>query len=122
MVKNVTSWFRCVVAMKSDGCDAVKSRFPKPARSMLTVPLLALALGAHASAPHTRYSLDILFAPATHDLSVQAAIELPDAYAGETLDFLLTDAVEIVSAEPPVERLPYDGSRDSPASTGPASN
>ncbi len=59
----------------------------------------------------TDFDLRVEINPDTHKLEVEATIELPQAYAGETVEFLLTDAVDIISAEPSVERLPYEGSQ-----------
>ncbi|MFW2403271.1 MAG: peptidase M28, partial [Gammaproteobacteria bacterium] len=73
--------------------------------------LLAGLLPALAAEQHADFSLDVQVDPATHLLDVTAQIDLPDAYAGKTLEFLLTDAVEIVSSEPAVRSLPYDGSK-----------
>ncbi|MEE4185035.1 MAG: M20/M25/M40 family metallo-hydrolase [Gammaproteobacteria bacterium] len=91
-----------------------------------TAWLLALGLlgsagaayaGAHAAArttdgadSHSSYALDIGIDPTTHVLDVSATVVLPAQYAGQTLEFLLTDAVEILDSSAPVERLPYDGS------------
>jgi len=77
----------------------------------LAVPLLALAVTVQAGVANTDFSLDIGIDPVTHNLSVQADIVLPSRYAGQTLEFLLTDAVEIMEAEPAVQRLPYDDSK-----------
>ena len=86
-------------------------RHPQLAARLALLPLLTLALcaGAGAGVPHTDLSLDVTVDPVTHALEARAEIELPDEYAGQALEFLLTDAVEIVAAEPPVERLEYDG-------------
>jgi len=78
---------------------------------LLAAPLLSLALAAQADTPHTNYALDVLINPVTHELKVRADIELPETYAGQTLEFLLTDAVEIIKAEPAVKRLPKDNSQ-----------
>lgn len=68
------------------------------------------ARSTSASADHSRYDLEISIAPDTHELDISATVALPEAYAGQTLEFLLTDAVEIVESSAPVERMPYDGS------------
>jgi len=80
------------------------------ASRLITVPLMALAMTAQADVANTDFTLDISINPVTHELGVQADIVLPESYAGQTLEFLLTDAVEIVEAEPAVKRLPNDDS------------
>jgi len=55
------------------------------------------------------YTLEVRIAPDTHMLEVSADIELQETYAGQSVEFLLSDAVEIVSSSVPVKRLEYDG-------------
>jgi aminopeptidase N len=64
------------------------------------------------------YQLQIELDPVSHQLDVTASITLQDIYAGQTVEFLLSDAVEIVSADPPVTQLPYDGSGGEDGSEG----
>ncbi len=78
---------------------------------LLAAPLLLLTLTAWADTPPANFALDVRIDPATHELEVSANIELAETYAGQTLEFLLTDAVEIVTAEPAAKKLPYDGSK-----------
>ena len=78
---------------------------------LLAIPLLFLSLMAWADTPHTNLALDLRIDPPEHMLEVQVDIELPETYAGQTLEFLLTDAVEIIQAEPAVQRLPFDDSK-----------
>ena len=78
---------------------------------LLTAPLLSMAMATWADTPHTNYVLDVLINPVTHELKVRTDIELPETYAGQTLEFLLTDAVEIIKAEPAVKRLPKEDNR-----------
>ena len=79
---------------------------------LLVTPLLLLNLVTWADIPHANFALDTRIDPATHELKAQASIVLPEIYAGQTLEFLLTDAVEIISAEPAVQRLPFDNTKD----------
>ncbi len=78
---------------------------------LLAATLLPIALAAQTDATQTDFDLSVSIDPATHQLEVHATIEVPATYAGQSLEFLLTDAVEIVQAEPTVRRLPYDDSQ-----------
>jgi len=78
---------------------------------LTAAPLLLLALATLADNSRADYTLDIHVDPATHELDVRADIVLPETYAGQTLEFLLTDAVKIVSAVPAVKQLPRDKSK-----------
>jgi len=78
---------------------------------LLATALLSLSLATWAGVPQADFALDVRIDPTTHMLEVRADIELPETYAGQTLEFLLTDAVEIVKAEPAVQRLPDDDSQ-----------
>jgi len=89
----------------------VKNTISRPRYWALSAILFSVALVARAGVPHADFALDIRIDPASSELEVRADIELPDTYAGQTLEFLLTDAVEIVAAEPAVQRLSYDGSQ-----------
>lgn len=73
--------------------------------------LLAGVAGASSHATHGDYQLELQIDPATHELNVTASVALPERYAGQTLEFLLTDAVEVSSSSAAVTRLPYDGSQ-----------
>ena len=79
--------------------------------ALLTLALPTLA--AQAGVSQADFTLDIDIAPGESTIEVEARIELPEDYAGRQLEFLLTDAVEIVSAEPAVEKLPFDSNADS---------
>jgi len=74
-------------------------------------PLFLLALAAWGDTPHPDYTLDVHIDPATHELRADITIALPETLAGQSLEFLLTDAVEIVTADPAVKKLPGDGSK-----------
>lgn len=65
--------------------------------SLVAVPVFALNTIA--------YDLDIKIDPVSHGLEAAMTIELPEELAGATVDFLLTNAVEIVESNPPVRRL-----------------
>lgn len=74
----------------------------------------ALALCSAVAAPaagEPHYSLRATLEPASHGLSVQATIDLPAAAAARDVEFLLATPLEIVAAEPAVEKLPIDGVR-----------
>ena len=62
-----------------------------------------------AGDPH--YSLTATLEPATHGLTVQASITLPPATSDRVIEFLLAAPLEIVAAEPTVEKLPIEGVR-----------
>jgi len=62
-----------------------------------------------AGDPH--YSLTATLEPATHGLTVQASITLPPATSDRVIEFLLAAPLEIVAAEPAVEKLPIEGVR-----------
>jgi len=74
--------------------------------------LALLTLTARAGVPNADFSLDVTINPIVHAVQVEAKIELPDDYAGQQLEFLLTDAVEIVSSTPAVERLAFTADGD----------
>ncbi len=76
---------------------------------LLSITLLSLSAWADTSTAN--FALDVQIDPASHDLAVKADITLPDNYAGRTLEFLLTDAVKIITSEPAVRRLPGDASK-----------
>ncbi|RLA00482.1 MAG: peptidase M28, partial [Gammaproteobacteria bacterium] len=78
---------------------------------LLAAPLLLLSMATWAGTPHASYTLDVQIDPVTHKLEVSTDIKLPENYAGQTLEFLLTDAVEIVASEPAVKQLPKDDSK-----------
>ncbi|MFQ5634887.1 MAG: peptidase M28, partial [Gammaproteobacteria bacterium] len=78
---------------------------------LLAILLLTSAAAAQTGVPQPDFTLDVHIEPTSHRLEVEANIDLPNVYAGRTLEFLLTDAVDFVEAEPAVERLPYDGSQ-----------
>ena len=70
--------------------------------------LLFLATGTAQAQNATHYQLDVAIEPATHQLTVSAAVELPPEFAGRTVEFLLTSALQIDDAEPEISRLPYE--------------
>lgn len=72
------------------------------------IPLLFLAAGAAHAENATHYQLDVGIEPATHQLTVSAAVELPPEFVGRTVEFLLTSALRIDDSEPKPQRLPYE--------------
>ncbi|MGI9341456.1 MAG: hypothetical protein ACR2QV_01315, partial [Gammaproteobacteria bacterium] len=78
------------------------------ARNRLAVAaMVLLAVAARAEqVPYADYTLELGVDPMSSRLEATAEIELPEASAGRTVEFLLTSAVEITAAEPPVERVP----------------
>ncbi len=70
--------------------------------------LLFLAAGTAHAENETRYELDVGIEPATHQLNVSAVVELPPEFAGRTVEFLLTSALQIDDSDPSVTRLPYE--------------
>ncbi|RMF99362.1 MAG: M28 family peptidase, partial [Gammaproteobacteria bacterium] len=55
------------------------------------------------------YEIVAELAPERHELSAEVVVQLPEALAGRSVEFLLTSELEIVSASPTVERLPGAG-------------
>jgi hypothetical protein len=82
---------------------------------LLAATLLPAALAAQTDTSQADFDLNVSIDPATHQLEVHATIEVPATYAGQTLEFLLTDAVEIVQAEPESGACPTTTARGSPA-------
>ncbi len=75
--------------------------------------LLCLSLwvsGTVLAADGGDYMLQVRIDPDAHLIDIEAQIALPDSYAGQLVEFVLTDAVEIIDSSLPVEKLPYDGS------------
>ena len=70
--------------------------------------LLSLAAGTAQAENATHYQLDVAIEPATHQLTVSAIVELPPEFAGRTVEFLLTSALQIDHSEPRAQRLPYE--------------
>ena len=84
---------------------------PHTALRLLALPFLFLSPIAGVEASNPEYKLNIHIDPATHELEIEADIMLPAANKGRTLDFLLSNAIEIVSSTPEVQRLPFDEKR-----------
>ena len=80
--------------------------FRRAWRSILL--LLFLVAGTAQAENETRYRLDVGIEPATHQLNVSAAVELPPEFAGRPVEFLLTSALRIHDSDPNVTRLPYE--------------
>lgn len=79
------------------------------ARSFLLWAGLCLS-GILLAAEGGDYTLQVQIDPGTHLINIHARIELPDSYADQAVEFVLTDAVEILESSLPVEKLAYDGS------------
>ena len=78
-------------------------------RAWRAIPLLLfLAAGTAQAQNATHYQLDVGIEPATHQLTVSAAVELPPQFAGRTVEFLLTSALRIDDSEPEINPLPYE--------------
>ena len=75
----------------------------------LTTILLALLVSVGHADSVVDYEFALEIAPETSDLYATARINLPPELAGQTVEFLLTDAVQITSSEPAVERIPAEG-------------
>ena len=76
-------------------------------RSIPALLLLLAAATAQAAENATHYELDVGIEPDTHQLRVDAVVELPPGFAGREVEFLLTSALEIQDSEPEITRLPY---------------
>ena len=72
--------------------------------------LLPRAVSA-ATEPVAHYSLRVDLDPAQRSLGAEVRLELPDSTAGQPVEFLLASTLQIVEAEPAVQRLPIDGVR-----------
>ena len=72
------------------------------------IPLLFLVAGTAYAENETHYQLAVGIEPATHQLKVGAVVELPPEFAGRSVEFLLTSALQIHDSDPGVERLPYE--------------
>jgi len=58
------------------------------------------------SAARVDYRLEVSVDPHSHELAVVATMTLPAEMAGQAVEFLLSDGVEIESATPAVKRMP----------------
>jgi len=72
--------------------------------------LIALLPGLLFATEGGDYRLDITINPDTSLLDATVEVVLPREYAGQAAEFVLTDAVEIVTSTPAAESLPHDGS------------
>jgi hypothetical protein len=79
--------------------------------SHLSAAFLAAALLASTASAQAivKYDFALEIEPDSHALYATARINLPPELAGQTVEFLLTDAVEITSSEPAVKRIAADG-------------
>ncbi len=73
------------------------------------MPAAAAFAKADAAAAVADYTLQVAIDPETHLLEVSADIQLQEIYAGTTVEFLLSDALDVLSSNVPVTRLEYDG-------------
>ena len=79
------------------------------ARNWFAVAAIGLlAVAARAAVPYADYSLELGVDPMSSRLEAVVEIELPATYAGRTVEFLLTSAVDVIDAQPAVERLSSD--------------
>ena len=86
-------------------------RLTDTSRAWRAIPLLLLFLAAgtaHAAEDATRYELDVAIEPDAHQLEVDAVVELPPEFAGSTVEFLLTSALQVHDSDPEISRLPYE--------------
>ena len=73
--------------------------------------LAATAPARAATEAVSHYELQVAIDPASRSLDSQVRLEVPEASAGRPVEFLLASTLEIVAAEPSVERLPAAGVR-----------
>ena len=78
---------------------------------LLAATATATATAHAAPEPVSHYELRVAIEPATRSLDSQVRIDLPEASAGRPVEFLLASTLEIIAAEPSVERLSAEGSR-----------
>ncbi len=71
----------------------------------------ALPWSATAATDQPAYRLDLALDPVARTLQVEGTVTLPDALAGQTVEFLLAAALAIESAEPTVTRIVGDAGR-----------
>ncbi len=88
----------------------MKHRFHQYLHSILVLLFASLCFASSSawSASQVDYKLDLVIDPSSHELTATTRIVLPAELAGKTIDFLLTNAVEIISSNPSVKRLPAD--------------
>ncbi len=123
MVKNRQCWSRCGVPMRAETLVASTGTAVGPAvgpsvpgaRALLPLLccLLAAVLPAKAAdntVALASYEIVAELAPARHELAAEVVVELPADQAGRSIEFLLTSELDILSASPPIERLPGTGS------------
>ena len=72
------------------------------------IPLLFLVAGTAHAENETHYKLDVGIEPGTHQLKVSAVVELPPQFAGRSVEFLLTSALQIDDSDPELNRLQYE--------------
>ncbi len=77
-------------------------------RTWRSILLLFLVAGTAHAENGTRYELDVGIEPGTHQLQVSAVVELPPEFAGRSVEFLLTSALQIDDSDPNVTRLQYE--------------
>ena len=70
--------------------------------------LLFLVAGTAYAENETHYQLAVAIEPDTHQLKVSAMVELPPEYAGRSVEFLLTSALQIHDSDPNASRLQYE--------------
>ena len=80
--------------------------FSYPCFASLAIALLASTAWAETD---VAYNFALEIEPDSNALYATVRINLPPELAGQTIEFLLTDAVEITSSEPAVKRIPADG-------------
>ena len=73
-----------------------------------SIPLLFLVAGTAYAENETHYQLAVAIEPGTHQLRVSAVVELPPQFAGRSVEFLLTSALQIDDSDPNVKRLQYE--------------
>ena len=73
--------------------------------------LAATMVSGGVLADDIKYTLTVQMDPVTHQLDVSATLNLPEAYAGQSAEFVLSNAVKIVESNIPVESLPYNGEK-----------
>lgn len=80
------------------------------AKKLLQLAALLIGLlGAAAEASH--YAISTTLDPAGRTLEATVTVELPEAKAGQAIEFLLAATLEITSADPAIVRLPADPTR-----------
>jgi aminopeptidase N len=92
----------------------IEAAFPTTALIWLLTLALSSMIAPRAGAatePASHYVLKATLDPAAHTLEAEVQLDVPAESAGRSVEFLLASSLQIIAAEPTVERLPVEGVR-----------